>query len=379
VKISRSATYALGVIAATTLIAGCSSSAGLQSSSQTLAGFNPAGVSIAQPTGLRHRSHAVADVAPHPDHHKSWVSPDLVKTPAVLFVSDYSSGDVYMMALPKMTLKGTLTGFNQPQSLCSDGRGNVWIPATGSNQIFKYSRTGTLLATLTDPDGGPDGCSVDKTTGNLAVVNQYNGSGPSNAPGEVLIYPHGSGSPVVYATNSMYSYWNATYDPQGNLYVDGCTSSSYCTFALAELPAGSNQTLMPLNLTGGTIYFTGVVQWDKAENKLAIGDQECNGQGPPNETSCVYNASVSGSNVTIASMTPLDNAVGGPSCDVDQPVIDRYYSRNFIAGPDLEGSGYCGRTDTNIGRWNYPGGGSMTDYGTSAVFDEPVGAAISNK
>ncbi|MGP8100170.1 MAG: YncE family protein [Candidatus Cybelea sp.] len=378
-KLSGFAAYALGVIAGAALVAGCSSSAGLQSSSQASTGFNPAGSSIAQPTGLRHRSHAVADVAPHSDHHKSWVSADLAKTPALLFVSDYSNGDVYMMALPKLTLKGTLTGFSQPQSLCGDGHGDVWIPATGSNQIFKYSHAGTLLATLTDPDGGPDGCAVDKTTGNLAVVNQYNGSGPSSAPGEVLIYPHASGSPVVYATNTIYSYWNATYDPQGNLYVDGCTSSSYCTFALAELPAGSSQTLTPLNLTGGTIYFTGVVQWDKFNNNLAIGDQECNGQGPPNETSCVYHASVSGSSVTIASMTPLNNSAGGASCDVDQPVIGRYYSRELIAGPDLEGSGYCGRTDTSIGRWDYPAGGSMTHQSTNAAFDEPVGAAISNR
>ncbi|HEV3090563.1 MAG TPA: hypothetical protein VGX91_03865 [Candidatus Cybelea sp.] len=378
-KISRFAAYALGVIAATALVAGCSSNPGLQSSSQASTGFNPAGSSIGQPTVLRHRSHAVADVAPHPDHRKSWVSPDLVKTQALLFVSDYSSGDVYMMVLPQMTLRGTLTGFNQPQSLCNDDQGNVWIPATGSNQIFKYSRAGTLLATLTDPDGGPDGCAVDSTTGNLAVVNQYNGSGPSSGPGEVLIYPNGSGSPVVYATNSIFSYWNATYDPQGNLYVDGCTSSSYCTFALAELPAGSSQTLTPITLTGGTIYFTGAVQWDKVEKNLMIGDQECNGQGPPNETSCVYNASVSGSTATITSTTPLNNSAGGPSCDVDQPVLIRYYSRNVIAGPDLEGAGYCGRTDTSIGRWNFPAGGSMTNFGTNAAFDEPVGAAISNK
>jgi hypothetical protein len=379
VRLSGFAAYALGVVGAASLIAGCSSSAGLQSSSQASTGLNPARSPIGQRTTLRHRSHAVLDVPPHPDRHKSFVSPDLKLTQALLFVSDYSAGDVYIMLLPQLTLKGTLTGFSGPQSLCNDVQGNVWIPATNSNQIFKYSRTGTLLKTLTDPDGGPDGCAVDPTTGNLAVVNQYNGSGPSSAPGEVLIYPTGSGSPVVYATNSIYSYWNATYDLQGNLYVDGCTSPSYCTFALAELPAGESQTLTPLNLTGGTIYFTGVVQWDKVENALALGDQECNGQGPPNETSCVYTASVSGSSATITSMTPLNNSAGGASCDVDQPIIGRYYTRNFIAGPDLEGDGYCGRTATSVGRWKYPAGGNMTNYATNAAFVEPVGAAISNK
>ena len=47
-KISRFATYAMGVIAATVLISGCSSNAGLQSSSQASTGFNPAGFASAR-------------------------------------------------------------------------------------------------------------------------------------------------------------------------------------------------------------------------------------------------------------------------------------------------------------------------------------------
>jgi hypothetical protein len=328
---------------------------------------------------MQHRSHAVVDVAPHPDHRQSSISPDLQKLQGLLFVSDYGNGDVYILSLPTLALKGTLTGFNQPQSLCSDARGNIWIPATGSDQIFKYSHNGRLLTTLTDPDGGPDGCAVDPTTGNLAVVNQYNGSGPSSAAGEVLIYPNASGTPVSYQTGAMWSFWNASYDTQGNLFVDGCTTSSYCTYALAELPAGSNQTLATINVTGGAINFAGSVQWDKVDNNLALGDQECNGQGPPNETSCIYHVSLSGSSATITGMTPLNNSAGGPSCDVDQPVIGSLAARNFIAGPDLEGAGYCGRTNSTVARWAYPAGGNMTRTDATAPFDEPVGAAISGK
>ena len=43
------------------------------------------------------------------DHHKSWVSPDARRAPRLLFVSDIATNDVYILTMPAMALKGTLT------------------------------------------------------------------------------------------------------------------------------------------------------------------------------------------------------------------------------------------------------------------------------
>ena len=42
-----------------------------------------------------------------------------------VFESDLGVDDVYIFALPDMTLKGTLTGFREPLGDCSDNHGNV--------------------------------------------------------------------------------------------------------------------------------------------------------------------------------------------------------------------------------------------------------------
>ncbi len=54
----------------------------------------------------------------------------------ILFVSDDGTNDVDMFDLPAMTLVGTLTGFSEPQGMCTDKSHNVWITNTGTEQIL---------------------------------------------------------------------------------------------------------------------------------------------------------------------------------------------------------------------------------------------------
>jgi DNA-binding beta-propeller fold protein YncE len=123
--------------------------------------------------------------------------------PSILFVSDAGLNDVYMYSLPDMTLEGTLTGFNNPQGMCSDTSGNVYVVNTGTAQVFKISRAGTIVATYTDTVGIPLGCAVDPATGNLAVSDYFQGSGP----GQVLVYTGPSATPTVLSNPAQYYYY----------------------------------------------------------------------------------------------------------------------------------------------------------------------------
>lgn len=79
---------------------------------------------------------------------------------------------------------------------------------------------------MTDPGPGYAlSCSVDPTTGNLAVAN-----GPN-----VAVYPQGQGTPTIYKASDVGAE-DCAYDDSGNLFADG----SYYDDKMAELPAGGS-------------------------------------------------------------------------------------------------------------------------------------------
>jgi hypothetical protein len=283
-KISDSGRYAFGTCVAVALLAGCGS-AGSQSQLGP-SGLGSSGLNAAQPgTDLLSRLSDMSTLAvkpgpPHPDHHRSWVSPDVRKARSLLFVSDFGTYDVYIYTLPGLVLKGTLTGFYAPDGECSDKDGNIWVTNSGTQQIFKLSRGGTILNTL-NTGFDPASCAVDPTTGNLAVTDLT-----GNSAGEVLIYPNASGTPTVYTNPAQFYYDFDGYDSSGNLFVDGFAfeepggvNLNYLPFILSELPKGGS-SLETINITGcahvpqcGNIYYPGMVQWYGPGNYLAVGDQ----------------------------------------------------------------------------------------------------------
>ena len=144
---SRLASGALGGMAAVALLAGCGGG-GLQSSSLFV---SSSAQGLASVTYMLVRSPKIK-----PDHHKSWVSPDVKSAHRLLFITDDSSQDVYIFTMPAMQLKGTLTGFNGPQGMCSDKQGNKFrVVSAGTSQGLKNSRTGHLLGSVTDPSATP--------------------------------------------------------------------------------------------------------------------------------------------------------------------------------------------------------------------------------
>ena len=360
--ISRSATYALSALAAASLLAACSGSGGSQSSAYA----PPSGASAPMGSHIPNlhtqfpANTSVKAPSVHRDHHKSWVSPDARLAPRLLFVADDDTDDVYIFTMPAMALKGTLTGFEEPQGMCTDTSGNIWITNTETFQIFQYSRAGVLLKTLSDPDGYPVGCAVNKSNGNLAVTNIINASGET--PGNIAVYADATGTPTELSNSAQSEYFFPAYDTSGNLYADGFSDTG---FILSECSSGSS-SCHTLSISGGTLYFPGGLNWDGVNANLVTGDQECNEESE----SCQYQMTISGSTATITGSTPLSNT-NGTGCDVDQAALAPF-SKYFAGGCITEDSG-----TSTAARWAYPAGGEPTNNNTSVEY--PIGAAISNK
>ena len=139
--VSKSAAFGIGVVALAATIAGCGG--GAQPALAPASVSNAARLG-ADPLHLRGGLDAFAAVHPygpvHRDRRKSWIASDAKRRPRLMFASDSEHGDVYIYALPDMTLKGTLTGFYEPQGLCSDPRGNVYVANTDDTQVLEVLR-----------------------------------------------------------------------------------------------------------------------------------------------------------------------------------------------------------------------------------------------
>jgi hypothetical protein len=334
------------VFAAALLFAGCSSSLPQSQLAPDPAQQNP----VPSELNLKSVGHAPIRVisgggadARQPDQRPSWIAPE-AKRRSLLYISDGSTYDVYVYSYPGGKLVGTLTGFTEPAGECADKAGHVFITSStfyGTGTIFEYAHGGTQpIQTLNDPAGNPRGCSVDRTTGNLAVSNFASLSGG----GSVSIYTNAQGTPTTYTDSAFYVYFFCGYDSSGNLFVDGRNSSSQ--FQFAELPKGqSTFTNISLNQNIG---YPGGVQWHG--KYVAVGDQDAN---------VIYQFSVGASTGTKVGSTTLDGA---------GDVVQFWIQGTRVIGPDSEKS--------NVAFWPYPAGGQATKFITTDLSD-PYGAVVS--
>ena len=363
-RISKPVAYAVSVVAAGALLAACSGMSS-QSSGAAPSSMVPQHVSGTQLLArLTSTSLAVKAPAFHKHHSgKSWMSPDAARAPRLLFQSDSGTDEVYVLTLPGLSLKGTLTGFSEPQGECSNAKGNIWITNTGTEQLLEYSRTGTLLATLDDSTGYPVGCAVNSDN-DLAVTNIFDFSGA----GSVLVYKNSTGTPSSLSNPDQYYYYFDGYDSSGNLYTSGRDSSG--TYILSECAEGAS-SCSTITISGGTVYFPGAVQWYTPGNYLSVSDQLCG----DTEAACAYWVTISGSSGTITGTTDLSNYDGSDACDVVQSAIAAN-GQKYLAGGDYE---YCGYTSSTSNRWAFDAGGKPSNYNDTAGQDVPIGAAVSTK
>lgn len=170
----------------------------------------------------------------------------------LLYVSDASSGDVYVFSYPKGRLVGTLTGVDA-WNLCGDRWGHVFV-AVQAGRILEFAHGGTEPINRLRDRYYPIACSVDPVTGNLAVANES---------GSVSIYQKATGQPTVYNTPLIPLF--CTYDSAGNLFVD---SSGAPGIRIAELPKGGSGFSM-VTYHGRNAGEPAGLQW--VGNHLAVG------------------------------------------------------------------------------------------------------------
>jgi len=260
---------------------------------------------------------------------------------ALLYVSDTETGDVYVFSYPKGVLQQTLTGFTDPAGECVDGNGDVFIANTGGSDVVEYAHGGSApIATLKDKGYFPVGCSIDPTTGNLAVTNDSTVSG---GQGDLVIYKSAKGTPKARFTYAAMSQMLLCgYDAAGNLYVDGLTASNASVFAW-KAPHGRLDALTLDQSIGSA----GGVQWDGKH--VAIGDQS---------TNTIYQFSVAKGHGKRVGATQLGGAA---------MVFAFWIDATKVIGPD------AGAAD--VGIWKYPQGGSPVKT-IDGVY-VPLGAAVS--
>ena len=294
-----------------------------------------------------------AAVTLHPGKRPSWMAAEAKKAD-LLYIVDVVAEDVDVFTYPAGKLVGTLTGFDEPNSACSDKSGDVFIVNTYALDIIEYAHgSAKPKAILKGDPEYPNDCSVDPTTGDLAVTN-------TNTQGSIAIFKHARGKPEFLEGGLiLYQTYFCGYDNLGNLFIDGF--NNYGDFQLAELPKGK-LTFSGITVNSGTklnfkIGWPGGVQWDAGS--LALGDQYANKFIKEPYANVVYKLKISGNSGTVMATVPL---VGGGD------VVQFWVQGTNIIGPDAQ--------NEYVGYWkDRAGGGSPTKVLTK--FYVPVGATVS--
>jgi hypothetical protein len=173
-----------------------------------------------------------------------------------MYVSDAGAGDVQVFNWPKpINPVGTLVGFSEPQGICNDGK-NVYITSTTAAAIIEFAAgASTPTRTIDDPDGLPVGCSVDPTTGDLAISNILS---KSYGQGSLDIYIKAKGKPHEIKSEDLFKLFSVQYDGSGNLFVTGLTAAYAPVYA--KLSAGSKH--IKVTCPSFSKSFPGSLGWD---------------------------------------------------------------------------------------------------------------------
>ncbi len=119
---------------------------------------------------------------------------------------------------------GSIGGFNTPEGLFVDQSGNLWVADAGNKQVYKFAPgSSTPSVTLSDPNGVPQGVTVDQKSGNVYVSDYQN----ADATTVVEVYAGGSTTPTgalhdPAGRNGGY----VAVDNQGNVYATFMTQSN---------------------------------------------------------------------------------------------------------------------------------------------------------
>jgi hypothetical protein len=245
----------------------------------------------------------------------------------------YAEGasQTYMYSLSDGQLVGKIAAGGN--GACTDNNGNIVFTSAAiidnDTANLEYSYGGAeLIGTFVSPGQWVSlMCSIDPTTGNIAVTNWANVSSPGGYNVEVFTNP--SGTPTVYWGAADTAVISCGYDDGGNLFLGALNNSG---FELLELPrGGSTLVAIPLDKNFGPAE-PGTVQWDGQYMTIDL---------PQEHT--IYRISIANGNGKVIGSTRLSSDWGST-----------WIENGMIAAPH-------GRNRGKLGLWPYPKGGRAAD------------------
>jgi hypothetical protein len=253
----------------------------------------------------------------------------------LLYVSaSDGSPNLLVLTYPQGQLIGGTVLDGIPDGVCSDKNGNVYVTAVESTSIYEFAHGDTTpYRTLVQPDYFTSGCSVDATSGDLAVAD-FSLSGPPGKHGGVSIFSNATGTPKVYKTSKISWYEGCAYDGQGNLFVVGIHGRNLDgpkdRVVVAELPKGGNS--LDVVTTPQQFYRSGKISWDGTFIVLSSDSKPI-----------VYRYRSSANGLLFKNSVSLDGgATAAPFWIQKNKIISGGYNGNYF-----------------VGIWRYPQGGNM--------------------
>ena len=295
---------------------------------------------------------SVAPITPPNNAKSSWMSPDAKRRRSLLYTSNYNNATVDVYDANTGKLMGQLGGLFNPYGECSDKSGNVYITLENSYSFYsvvEYAHGSlTPIRKLDDTQGPPIGCSVDPTTGNLAVSNW--------SSGDITIYAHASGRGTKIGPVAKF-IWPPAYDDHGNLFVEGSFPDG-----LYEIASGRStikHLSLPFTIGGGGVLWDG--------KYVATIDPLYGGTFMTE----VHRLEISHATVKVVSATVYTDTCHYSWAVFVQPALYR--------GKLIAGNTYC-FTVYHIDYWNYARGGDPTSFIDGAKqMNTSLGQAISTK
>jgi hypothetical protein len=184
----------------------------------------------------------------------------------LIYVSDVAANTLTFYAYSNGKERGSISsGLSEPQGVCSDASGNVFVANTNDSNVIEYAHGAKTSSQTLQLTGELPAACATSATGILAVANIC--SSPSCDAGNVAFFAGESGSPTSVTCPNLFRYYFLGYDKKGDLFVDGQNPSGQ--FSLCEIAKGSSKG-KAIRLDKAPA-FPGGVQWDGTD--LAVQDQ----------------------------------------------------------------------------------------------------------
>lgn len=277
----------------------------------------------------------------------------------LLYVANIN-GTVSVYTYWQRNIIGVLLSFKRPHAVCADRESDIYITDSKTKKIYEYAHGGKKALRVVD--NSPyvaDACAVNLANDDLAVANY----GPVYyKAGNITVYPHGSGKPVVYGAGNFDHFLACGYDGRGDLLAVskyGYSSPYYDDYYY--LPKGSHK-LLPITLPGSHQAYTGyngdvqTISWDGKYWVVDVGGDLLR-----------YAINIKAKYIDTITLTPSSGSVGA---------IALYRKGRDARATQVVGAtgGYSIKNAAEY--WKYPTGGTPFAEITKDL-DNPFGIAIS--